>query len=78
MALVKLPNINPTIKIAIVSRNRFAIIKTEISTIKLPKLEAIIIPNEETNHSDSEMGNKEAPNITIATPKLAPELKPKT
>ena len=60
------------------SRSRFAITKTEIKTKKLPKLEAMIVPNEERKNSDSEMGNNEAPKMTIATPKLAPELNPKT
>ena len=77
-AEVKLPNINPTINIAIVSRIRFAITKTDKSTMKLPKLEAIIIPYVERKNSDNETGNKDEPNITTATPKLAPELNPKT
>ena len=44
IALVKLPNINPTIKIAMVSRNCCDTTKTANKTKKLPKLEAITIP----------------------------------
>ena len=40
IALVKLPNINPTIRIAIVSFNFWETNKTAIQTKKLPKLEA--------------------------------------
>ena len=78
MALVKLPNINPTINIAMVSRSCFAIAKTQSNTVRLPKLEAAMIPKEERKNSDNAMGSKEAPNRITATPKLAPELNPKT
>ena len=40
IALVKLPNINPTIRIAMVSFNFWETNKTAIKTKKLPKLEA--------------------------------------
>ena len=44
MALVKLPNISPTIKMAMVSRNRWETAKTASKTVKLPRLDAKIIP----------------------------------
>ena len=44
IALVKLPNINPTIRIAIVSFSFWETSKTAIKTKALPKPEAITIP----------------------------------
>ena len=52
--------------------------KTAINTKKLPKLEASMIPYDERKNTERNGGKKVAPNITIATPKLAPELSPKT
>ena len=52
--------------------------KTDNKTKKLPKLEASMIPYDERKNTERNGGKKVAPNITIATPKLAPELSPKT
>ena len=78
MALVKLPNIKPTISIAMVLRKLCETDKTANKTRKLPKLEAKIIPYEESKNEPKTGGKKAAPKITVATPKLAPELNPKT
>ena len=78
MELVKLANIKPTIKIAIVSRNLCETAKTAIKTKKLPKLEAKTIPKDESKIEDKLIGKKAAPKTIVATPKLAPELNPKT
>lgn len=78
MALVKLPNIKPTINIAIVSRNLWETAKTANKTKKLPRLEAKIIPYDESKNEAKKGGKNPAPKIIIATPKLAPELNPKT
>ena len=78
MALVKLANIKPTIKIAIVSRNRCETAKTANKTKKLPKLEARIIPYDESKLEDKPVGKKAAPMTIVATPKLDPELNPNT
>lgn len=78
IALVKLPNINPTIKIAIVSLIRCETAKTAIKTNELPKHDAKTIPYEERKNWLKKVGTKPAPKITNATPKLAPELKPNT
>ena len=78
MALVKLPNIKPTIRMAIVLRKLWETDKTANKTKKLPKLEAKIIPYEESRNEAKTGGKKAAPKITVATPKLAPELNPKT
>ncbi len=51
---------------------------TDNKTKKLPKLEASMIPYDERKNIERKGGKKAAPNITIATPKLAPELSPKT
>ncbi|MNR27452.1 hypothetical protein D3C85_1447270 [compost metagenome] len=76
--MVKLPNINPTIKIAIVSLNRCETNKTSSKTSVLPKVEAKTIPYDDNAIIFKKDGKKPAPRITKATPKLAPELNPKT
>ena len=78
MALAKLLNINPTINTDIVSLNLLETNKTRSKTDKLPKQEARIIPNDESKISDKKDGKIPAPKITKATPKLEPELNPKT
>ena len=53
-------------------------IKTASKTKKLPKLAAITILHLEINNAVSDAPKNPAPKITNATPKLAPELIPKT
>ncbi len=52
--------------------------KTKDKTNKLPKIEASNIPKLDKKTSAKNAGKMEAPIITKATPKLEPELKPKT
>lgn len=78
MALVKLANISPTIKIAIVFRKCCATNKTNIKTATLPNVDAKTIPYGDNKIEFKNDGNKPAPKITIATAKIAPELNPKT
>ena len=78
IALVKLPNIKPTIRIAIVSRNRCDTAKTVSNTIELPMVDAKTTPYDDNKTVLKKGGSKLAPNITKATPKLEPELSPKT
>ena len=63
---------------AMVSRNFCETNNTANSTKKLPKHEAIIIPYEDMIIDDAKLGNNPAPRIIMATPKLEPELNPKT
>jgi hypothetical protein len=58
--------------------NFLATTKTANKTKKLPKQEAIIIPNGDNKMEVAKPGKKLAPKTTKATPKLEPELKPKT
>ena len=78
MADAKLPNIRPTIKIAIVSFNFLETIKIKIKTKKLPNADEIIIPKGDISIEVANAGKNCAPKIKNATPKLDPELKPKT
>ncbi len=78
MAPVKLLNIKPTIKIDMVSRSRLDTIKISAKTNKLPRHEAKIIPYEDNKNGEKIEGKNPAPKITNATPKLEPELKPRT
>lgn len=73
-----LPNINPIINIAIVSLTLLETAKTANKTIKLPKLAAITILHFVVSVVAKTPPNKPEPKITNATPKLAPELIPKT
>ena len=73
-----LPNINPIISIAMVSRTLDETINTARSTKKLPKLAAITMLHLEIKAVAKNPPNKPEPKMTIATPKLAPELIPKT
>ena len=77
-ALVKLPNISPTIKIDMVSLIRCETDSTSIKTSELPTHEASTIPYEERKMPLKNGGTNPAPKIIKATPKLAPELSPKT
>lgn len=77
-AAVMLPNIRPIINIAIVSLTRVDTIKTANKTRKLPKLAAITILHFEINKAVTEALRKPAPKKTKATPRLAPELIPRT
>jgi len=78
IALVKLENISPTIRIAIVSRSFWETTKIASNTKVLPKHDAKIIPKEETKKDPKNAGKNADPKITKATPKLAPELNPST
>ena len=78
MAAVILPNINPIIKIAIVSRTFDDTTKTAKSTKKLPKLAAMTTLHFDIKIDVKTPPKKPEPKITKATPKLAPELIPKT
>src|SRR6476469_6970523 len=78
IALVKLPNISPTINIAIVSRSLRETTNTASRTNKLPKQEAMTIPYDEPSIDPKTPGINAAPRITNATPRLEPELSPRT
>ena len=78
MAAVKLPNINPIIKIDMVFFTLFATIITANKTNKAPKLAAIANAQLENAFDNNTPPNKELPKIKKATPKLAPEEIPKT
>ena len=78
MALVKLPNIRPTINIAMVSRRRWDTKRTAIKTRKLPMQEDSTIPYDESNSEVANVGRNAAPRMTKATPRLEPELSPRT
>ena len=73
-----LPNISPIISIAIVSLTLAETINTTINTKKLPKLAAITILHFEINKVAKKPPKIEAPIITNATPKLAPDVIPST
>lgn len=73
-----LPNISPIISIAIVSLTFEETNKTAKSTKKLPKLAAITILHLEIKNDVNTPPKKPEPKITKATPKLAPELIPRT
>lgn len=73
-----LPNIKPIIRIAIVSLTLLETAKTANSTKKLPRLAAITMLHLEIKAVANRPPNKPEPKMTIATPKLAPELIPKT
>ena len=74
MALVKLPNISPTINIAVVSRSFRETARTANSTTKLPRHDAMMIPYGERISGANTDGSKAVPRITNATPRLDPEL----
>ncbi len=69
---------SPMIKIAIVSRTFEDTNKTAKSTKKLPKLAAMTTAHFEMSNDAKTPPNSPEPKITRATPKLAPELIPKT
>ena len=73
-----LPNIKPIIKRAIVSFILAATISTSDNTRKLPILDAIANVMSLKVENAKKPENSEEPIITIAAPKLAPELIPKT
>ena len=73
-----LPNIKPIIRIAIVSLTLLDTAKTANNTKKLPRLAAITILHLEIKAVANKPPNNPEPKITTATPKLAPELIPKT
>ena len=73
-----LPNINPIIRIAIVSLTLEDTTITANKTKKLPKLAAITILHLEIKKLAKTPPNNPEPKITKATPKLAPELIPRT
>ena len=78
MAAVILPNMRPIMSNAMVSFILRATIKTMSSTIKLPRLEAIAKATSLARLKLVKPTNKEAPIISSAAPKLAPELIPST
>ena len=53
-------------------------IEIKIKTTKLPKHDASVTPIGEINIDDNTLGNNSPARITKATPRLAPELNPKT
>ena len=61
-----------------VSFNYLETKKTKDKTNKLPIMEENKIPKLETKISPKKAGKMDAPIITKATPRLDPELKPKT
>ena len=63
---------------AMLSRTLLETAKTANNTKKLPKLAAITILHLEIKAVAKRLPNKPEPRITRATPKLAPELMPKT
>lgn len=77
-AAVRLPNINPIIKIDIVFFNFLATTITAESTKKAPILAASANPKFEKAKPARLPPKSEIPRISIATPKPAPELIPKT
>ena len=78
MAAVMLANMSPMMRIAIVSRTFNETIKTANNTKKLPKLAAITMLHLDIKNKEKTPPKTEEPKITKATPKLAPELIPKT
>ncbi len=78
IAVVRLPNINPIIKIDMVFFILLAATITAKRTRKAPKLEAKATPQLKPKLANMLMLRKEVPIISNATPKLAPELIPKT
>lgn len=77
IAAVKLPNINPMIKIDMVFLTLLAAKMTADKTKKEPKLEAIAIDQLEDS-KNRKLPKKEEPKMSNATPKLAPEEIPNT
>ncbi len=73
-----LPNINPIIKIAIVSLTFEETIKTNSKTKKLPMLAAITKLHFDNRNVARNPPKIPLPKITKATPRLAPEVIPKT
>lgn len=78
IADVKLPNINPIIKIDMVFLTLFAAIITADKTKKAPKLEAIGKDQLEIEFARKKLPKRDEPKINKATPKLAPEEIPRT
>lgn len=78
IAAVKLPNINPIIRIVMVFLTLFAAIITADKTKKEPKLAEIAIAQLEKLIVKKNPPKTDDPNINRATPKLAPEDIPKT
>lgn len=73
-----LPNIKPMINRAMVSLTLEETPITRNSTKQLPKLEAMAKEMLFIIDSDTKLYKMEAPIIRMATPKLAPELIPRT
>lgn len=78
MAPVILPNIKPIIKSDIVSFTFNAMESTASSTKKLPRLDAKAKVVSLKIEKENTLENAEAPMMSIAAPKLAPELMPNT
>lgn len=78
IAAVKLPNINPIIKIDMVFLTFFAASITTDKTVKEPILAASANSIFENANPMILPEKTEIPNTKIATPKLAPELMPNT
>ena len=77
-AEVRLANIKPVMRIAILSLNLKDATITASKTRKLPVLEAITIAHFDNNNPENELPNTAAPRMTHATPRLAPLLRPRT
>lgn len=78
IAAVKLPNINPIIRIDMVFLMFFATSITIANTKNAPKLAAKAILKFEIDKAAEAPTKAEVPNSNNATPKLAPELTPNT
>lgn len=77
-AAVMLPNINPMMRMAIVSLTLLETANTANNTKKLPRLAAITMLHFDIKYVAKTPPNNPEPKIIIATPKLAPELIPST
>ena len=73
-----LPNINPIIKMVIASLTFVETIKTVSKTKKLPKVAAMTMLHFDAKTPRNMPPKSEAPMVTNATPKLAPEVMPST
>ena len=79
IAAVKLPNINPKIKREVLLFILIDAKRITLNTPKLPKLAAIMIANRNPNSPEAnQLPKTELPMISKATPRLAPELIPRT
>ena len=79
IAAVKLPNMSPNIKREVLLLSRAEAIKIKQKTKKLPKVAAIIIDHlNPTSLKINQLPSQLLPIRSSATPRLAPELIPRT